>query len=483
MTTQTCAGLLPFAISRALPRAGVTAHAGLSLILEGLRALFPRRQWRLLARALKIRSWRVVRRHCESLVLLIAAGGDCLDDLTILRRDCGLSQLLGLTISSPTQAKKFLYAFHQAPDGTLLTDADDARLSQVGQARIRAEGPGLRVLEAMLHEVVRLDQARRPLTLATLDVDATIIEACKKLALKAYEGTIGYQPQMAWWAEKSLWLCDEFRDGNVPAAFDARRYLQRAFAALPASVTTRRLRADSAFYDQDALTWAADEASVEFVVSADMSKELTAAVKKVPEAQWRPYRSDDDDPREERQWAEVPDFVPDWKRNRKKDGLALRYLAIRVRSRQSDLLVLEAETWRHFAVVTNLSGDGERLLRWHRQKAGTVEQGHRIMKDGLAGGTLPCGRFGANAAWWRLNVLLHNLLTLLKTEVLPTGFAKLQPKALRFRLFNLPGVLVRHARKLVLAIAAPDAIVEVLIAARRALLALAAWLRPKAQPG
>ena len=69
-----------------------------------------------------------------------------------------------------------------------------------------------------------------------------------------------------------------------------------------------------------------------------------------------------------------------------------------------------------------------------------------MIKNDLAGGVLPCGRFGANAAWWRINVLVHNLMALLTAEALPPALARARPKTLRFRLFNLPGRLVRHAR-------------------------------------
>ena len=99
----------------------------------------------------------------------------------------------------------------------------------------------------------------------------------EQTALKAYEGTIGYQPQMAWWAEQSLWIADEFRDGNVPAAFEVRTFLMRAFLALPGSVRQRRLRKDSALYNEDALTWA-DDNNIEFAVSADMSPSLRTTV-------------------------------------------------------------------------------------------------------------------------------------------------------------------------------------------------------------
>jgi hypothetical protein len=51
--------------------------------------------------------------------------------------------------------------------------------------------------------------------------------------------------------------------------------------------------------------------------------------------------------------------------------------------------------------------------------------------------------------------------------------ARLRPKALRFRLFNVAGQLVRHARQLVLRIASLLPTASVLGKAREALLRLA----------
>jgi len=75
-----------------------------------------------------------------------------------------------------------------------------------------------------------------------------------------------------------------------------------------------------------------------------------------------------------------------------------------------------------------------------------VEHGHGVLKNDLGGGVLPCGRFGANAAWWRLNVLAANLLAYLQAGPLPAALRKVRPKALRFCLFYLAGRVVRHAR-------------------------------------
>jgi DDE family transposase len=472
-------GLLPFRIELSPEPLGVTAFSGLPLIIEAMRALIAKRFYRDLRDTLAYKSWRAVRRHIESLVALIVAGGDCIDDLGMLRGDPGLRSLLGFAPSSPTQAKDFLYRFHQAEDGRALTAQDDASLSVAGKASIRAEGPGLRALGALVGEVVRRLQAEHPRHRATLDIDATIVEAHKATALTAYEGTVGYQPQMAWWAEQSVWVTDEFRDGNVPAAFGVKAFLERAFSGLPGSVSERRLRGDSALYDEKALTWA-DDQGIEFAVSADMSKELVTKSRAVPDDVWQPYRSLDGDRsdemgrQEERQWAEIADFVPGWNRNHRKHGTPFRYVAIRVRSRQRDLLSSDAERWRHFAVVTNMGWNGENLLRWHREKQGTVEQGHGVLKGELAGDRLPCAKFGASATWWRLNVLAHNLLMFLKVKALPRELASLHPKALRLRLFNLAGRLLRRSRRLVLKIWEHNPAAKIIVDARRVLLLMPA---------
>ena len=94
-----------------------------------------------------------------------------------------------------------------------------------------------------------------------------------------------------------------------------------------------------------------------------------------------------------------------------------------------------------------------RLIEWHREKAGTVEGVHDVVKNELAGGVMPSKYFGANAAWLRLAVIAHNVLTALKRLALPAEMLTARPKRLRFLVFNVPGRLVHHARKLVLRLA------------------------------
>ena len=123
-------------------------------------------------------------------------------------------------------------------------------------------------------------------------------------------------------------------------------------------------------------------------------------------------------------------------------------------------------------MVTNMSWDGERLLQWHREKQGTVEHANGVVKNELAAGTLPCGRFGANAAWWRLNVLAHNLLEVLKVVGLPQELRRARPKQLRFRLFNVAGRVLHTGRQIFLRISSRLPAAQIFAAARTAILRL-----------
>jgi len=110
---------------------------------------------------------------------------------------------------------------------------------------------------------------------------------------------------------------------------------------------------------------------------------------------------------------------------------------------------------RHFAVVTNIEEwSATKRIQWHREKAGTVELVHDVLKNELAAGVLPCGRFGANAAWLRLAVITHNVLTALKRLALPAEYLSARPKRMRFLFLNVAGRVVHHARTIQLRLSA-----------------------------
>ena len=261
---------------------------------------------------------------------------------------------------------------------------------------------------------------------------------------------------LAVWAEMNVVLADEFRDGNVPAMMEPLNVAKRAFAALPETVTTYYFRGDSACHECNLVDWLRDEnradgprGQIGFAISARMSAALHEAIGKLAESAWEPYGKPH--PELIRECAEV-DFVPGEK-SEKKDTQPLRYVAIRIRERQ-DTLFADGSKVKHFAVVSNIEKwKPSRLLEWQREKAGTIEGVHDVLKNELAAGIMPTKYFGTNAAWLRLAVLTYNLLTALKRLALPAEYLTARPKRLRFLIFNTPGRLVHHARAIVLRLA------------------------------
>jgi hypothetical protein len=122
-----------------------------------------------------------------------------------------------------------------------------------------------------------------------------------------------------------------------------------------------------------------------------MSPALAAAIQALPETAWQPYAAPGEVADELRDWADVP-LVPR-EAVEQRDTTPLRYVAVRVRSQQGELFS-DGTAVTHFAVLSNLwDWDGARLLEWHREKAGTMEHVHDVVKHELAGGVLPHGKF------------------------------------------------------------------------------------------
>ena len=431
----------------------LTALGGIPLLVQAFRSLgLPAsvgRQVRIKQRQRGYDEATMV----ESFVILNAAGGECLEDFDRLREDGGLAELIGHAIPSPEAARNFLYQFHD--DEKIVAAQQQLSLGQV--AYIPGENAALQGLAQVNRDLLQALGGRCPdQQIATVDQDATIIESRKREAKPTYAGERGYQPLLAVWAETGVVLADEFRDGNVPAQMEPLNAAQRAFAALPPTVKTFYFRGDSACHEARLVNWLRNEERedgppgfIGFAISARRSEGLHAALLAVPAEAWQAAGEDSEVIRE---CAEVP-YVPSEKRE-KKDQQPLRYVGLRLRKKQGELFG-DGTAVKHFAVVSNIwAWSAPRLLEWHRQKAGTIELVHDILKNDLAAGVLPCGRFGANAAWLRLAVLAHNVLTALKRLALPPELLAARPKRLRFLIFNTAGRLVHHARQTILRLAA-----------------------------
>lgn len=108
-----------------------------------------------------------------------------------------------------------------------------------------------RVNQALLNFI----QQHQPAAVATLDMDATLIEMHKLDAQHCYKGFKVYQPLNCWWAEQGVMLYSEFRDGDVPARHEQLRVPKDCLRHLLGSVTKVSLRSDTAAFQEEVLLY------------------------------------------------------------------------------------------------------------------------------------------------------------------------------------------------------------------------------------
>jgi len=498
-------GILPFQYEIEDKGIGVTGLAGLPLYLDlGKAAKINNLITRYLGHLGPSQGWSVTQ-QIFAIVLLNLSGGDCVDDLNRLNEDPGFCKILRRaevyrfgrrkrralekrwrkkqlrSVPSPSSTHRFLALFHDSAEEPKRTE---------NTAFIPAQNTMLQGLVNINSAVVAFGHRHQPdEEIATLDMDATLVETSKKEALFCYKNFRSYQPFNTWWAEMGMVLHSEFRDGNVPAGFEQLRMLKESLANLPSGVKKVYLRSDSAGYQWDLLKYCATGESerfgkIEFAVSCKVSKEFRKAVAEITEDQWQPlYRTIDGRKiKTDQEFAEVC-FVSVGQ-GFKKDRPDYRYIATRELMPQLEIPGMEIEPaelpfpvmefskgkYKVFGIVTNRLIAAEDLIWWLRQRCGKSEEVHAVMKDDLAGGQLPSRLFGANAAWWQIMILAHNLNAIMKRLVL--GKEQWEPKrmkAIRYHIINLPGRVISHSNKLLLRITGEGNQERMLLARKRIL--------------
>lgn len=340
-------------------------------------------------------------------------GGACIDDLAVLRADCGLARLLGRAVLAPSTAHDFL-----------------RRMSYVG-----LEGLGAVRRRQLAHLAQRTGQTR-----ATLDCDASLFVSRSRHAQMSYQGERGFMPIFAFWAELDLVVHEEFRQGAASPHSDALHFLKESVAQLPETVTEIFVRSDSAWYQRDVLDHG-EEHGYGFAVTADKDEAVLQTLASVQEEDWRLLRVGPDPGDSKpyvREWAcESVHALNGAKR-------AYRMLLLRRERRQEDLF---DGSYTYGAILTNRDLPLEELVVWHRQRC-HCENHLKELKHGFSLERLPSADFFVNALYLRLQTLGYNLVSALRLLKLPEPWRTCTLKTLRFRLLAIPALVVKHARSL-----------------------------------
>ena len=459
--------LLPYKYEEAKTSTALTSFAGLPVYLDFLRGLqFDRVLRHELDTAAHAACLWKPSTIVTSLLLLHLAGGDCVDDLQRLQSDLGMSRLLekfqevGLSVPALRQLRELkrrqaagsvpaastVFRFLKQDGGTGLEERGQ------GKAYIPPTGQTAEQLCACNKHLISALCANRAYDSVTLDIDATLIETHKSDALYGYKGFSAYQPMNVWWAEQRVVLYTEFRDGNVPANYALQPVLERALACVPKPDTSVFLRSDAAGYQIGLLKFC-DDNKIGFAIGCPISQEFRKAVSELPVSAWGKLDA-------KRQYAEVC-FVPSSIATTKKQKYAFRYLVTRefIQEQLTLLDVIEPEypfsvidlngnRYKIHALVSNRDIAASELLKWYYNRCGNSEEAHGILKNDLAGGTLPCNHYHANANWWWVAVIAHNIHSAFKQLCCDVSWQKSRLKRMRFRIISIAGLVVERGRSL-----------------------------------
>ena len=294
--------------------------------------------------------------------------------------------------------------------------------------------------------------SKKSLTI-TLDMDATLIETHKADSLYCYKKHTAYQPMNVWWDEQQVMLHTQFRDGNVPADYALLPVLQEAISCLPKGIGKKQmyLRSDAAGYTIKLLKYCEDN-HIQFAVGCPIAEDVRKAITSAPASSWKPLDK-------VHEYAEIC-FVPS-SLSKSKRGYEFRYVAIRESLQEQCVLpgmpereypfpVEEFGNGRYkiHAIVTNRDIACSELIPWYWKRCGHSEGVHAVLKNELSGGVLPCNHFHANANWWWLAVISHNIHSIFKRLCCDARWQSSRLKRIRFHIINIPGRILERGRQL-----------------------------------
>lgn len=360
-----------------------------------------------------------------SAVCAMALGGDCIDDVDILRAGSTAEVL----------------SFRPAAASTVGTWLRDFSWGHVRQLESVA-GQGLE----RAWQAGAAPAGERWF----MDGDSSILEVFgdKQGAAMSYNNIWSLHPLFVSRGGTGEILAARLRRGNATSADGADDLVAEAVHRARRGGAKGEIvfRADSAFYDEK-LIKRLRKLKVRYSISAPDNTLIRDYISYIPESAWVsiPYRGG---------VAQVAETL--WRHPR-----LGRIIVRRVKNidRQQAQCALFAE-WKMIAFVTDRAGNPVALDREHRQRAAQETSAIRELKENALA-HLPSKRFATNAAWLQLACLAHNLQIQLQ---LLGGIAEAdaadKPRALRRplrtqatvrrRLLTICGRITRSGRRVVL---------------------------------
>lgn len=351
------------------------------------------------------------------LILMLNSGGRVLDDIKEIRLDTALSRLLKMD-NIPT-ASAFTKYLHKH------TTVGETGIRNINKKFLK------RFLKSIKDEEL------------VLDIDATFIEAHKNTAKWSYKNTPGYMP-MVGHINGGYVIDVDFREGNEAPSSKNLEFIKQCQGQLPLGVKFNRLRADSATYQAEIFNHCAKE-NILFSVTAKKDKNVFDSIKAIKDDEWEIFSKRE----------KVAEFI----HTMQDTDNAFRMIVIKkditpmlptLEEYISDEVMMQYQDEIYYCIATNDNDSTqEEIIKHHRQRGETSENKIKELKNGFNMSYLPTSDTQANAFYFAIGTLAYNLFLLFK-QILDSNLQKHTIKTIRYKLYNIAGKVVSHARKITL---------------------------------
>lgn len=351
------------------------------------------------------------------LILMLHSGGRVLDDIKEIKVDKALTTLLKIE-NTPTASAFSKY------------------LRKHG---IKGEEGARKINKSFLKQFLKSIKNEELI----LDIDATFIEAHKSTAKWSYKDAPGYMPMVG--HINNGWVIDvDFREGNVAPASRNLEFIKQCQLQLPIGVSFDRFRADSASYQANIFNYC-QEQKILFTVTAKKNKNMLNSIKSIKDKEWQTFT------KRER--------VAEFTHTMQETNEAFRMIVIKkditptlptMEEYISDEVMMQYQDEIYYCIATNDNDlTPKEIIKLHRQRGETSENKIKELKNGFNMSYLPTSNFEANAFYFQIGTLAYNLFLLFKL-ILDKNLQKHTVKTIRYKLYNIAGKVISHARETIL---------------------------------
>lgn len=348
------------------------------------------------------------------LILMLHSGGRVIDDIREIKLDKALKQSLNIK-NIPTASAIIKWLKRTGLVGV-------HGLEKINQTLLE------RYLKKVNEDLI-------------LDIDATVIEAHKSTSKYTYKMIPGYTP-MVGHINGGYIICSEFRDGNIAPADTNLEFVKKCIKQLPDDMQLKWLRADSATYQAEVFNYC-EENNINFAIGGQLDKSVLKKIKTISD--WETLSKFED----------VSEFVHTMTKTNK----AFRVIVIKrnitpMLPNLEEILTDDEKAKyhkeRYYVIATNNNDlSQEEIIKLYRQRGETSENKIKELKNGFNMDYLPSSDFISNALYFQIGTLAYNIFILFK-QILDTNLQKHTVKTIRYKLYNIAGKVVSHARKTIL---------------------------------